>query len=254
MAESIEFKSSQLTLTLVRVLSTDMDGIEQALAEKMAKGGRFLIGAPVVVDPVCEMNSVHLAQITELLRQQQLTPVGIRTAEPSLVDYAQLCGLAVFKPASAATSAPVATPPVPVVTEAPTVAPTVAPTNAPEAAQPSAPLSESASLVKAIRLTGLRSGQAEKHLLHDVTVSGSINSGAELYVGGNLTVLGACRGRVHAGATGDRSARILARDFNPELVSIAGVFLLADDIPDAAKKGLVEVYLDDQSIKFSILG
>jgi len=246
MADILEFKSSQLSLTLVRVYDADMEKVADLLEEKLAKAGRFLKGAPVVVDPACPFNSVQLAQVLELLRQHQMTPVGVRSNDPNLVEYAELCGLAVFKPnaiTKSEDSAAQAT-----VARATSASPTEKPTAAPSVAEPVQHASTTAH-----RLTSLRSGQLEKVMLSDVLVSGSINSGAELYAGGNITVLGSVRGRLHAGATGDRNARIIAKDFNPELVSISGVFLLSDDIPSLAKRGWVEVYLEQQTLKFHSL-
>jgi septum site-determining protein MinC len=239
MAEALEFKSSQLSLTLVRVHDANMTTVGSLLESKLAKAGKFLKGAPVVVDPIATLTSVQLAQLLELLRQYQMTPVGVRTSDAHLVDYAEMCGLAVFKPSSANNS---------VAKQAP------AASEKPEAEVTTKPVkaNESAT-VKAIRIANLRSGQLEKHMQSDVIIEGSLNSGAELFVGGNITVLGSVRGRIHAGAGGDRDARIIARNFNPELVSIAGVFLLADDIPALAKQGWVEVYLLQNSLKFQSL-
>jgi len=241
MADILEFKSSQLSLTLVRVYDADMDKVAGMLEEKLAKAGRFLKGAPVVVDPACPFNSVQLAQVLELLRQHQMTPVGVRSNDPSLVEYAELCGLAVFKPSANSKSE-----------DAPAVSRSSVPTEPPTAAPIQVPEQHN-SLTTAHRLVSLRSGQLEKHMIGDVLVTGGVNSGAELYAGGNITVLGSVRGRIHAGATGDRAARIIAKDFNPELVSISGVFLLSDDIPSLAKRGWVEVYLEQQTLKFHSL-
>jgi septum site-determining protein MinC len=237
MADILEFKSSQLSLTLVRVYDADMDIVADLLEEKLAKAGRFLKGAPVVVDPVCSFNSVQLAQLLELLRQHQMTPVGVRTNESTLVEYAELCGLAVFKPSAASKQ-----------DDAVAVHHAALNSNDKPSIAPQQP-----ELTTAHRLVSLRSGQLEKIMFADVLVSGSVNSGAELYAGGNITVLGSVRGRVHAGATGDRDARIIAKDFNPELVSISGVFLLSDDIPSSAKRGWVEVFLEQQTLKFRSL-
>lgn len=255
MADAIEFKTSQLSLTLVRVHQNDMQAVAQLLETKLAKASKFLRGAPVVVDPLCDLNSVQMAQLLEYLRQHQLTPVGVRTREQHLIDYAEMCGLAVFKPSNHTAGA-----------EA-TVAATVdtAKVNAAEATSSATQTTVSAQtehndasskavgVHKAKRIASLRSGQCEQHLNEDVILEGNLNSGAELFVGGNLTVLGALRGRVHAGAGGDRDCRIIARQLNPELISIAGVFLLADDIPQLAKQGWVEVYLDNTSLKFNVL-
>lgn len=244
MADILEFKSSQLSLTLVRVYDADMEKVADLLEEKLAKAGRFLKGAPVVVDPACPFNSVQLAQVLELLRQHQMTPVGVRSNDPNLVEYAELCGLAVFKPN--ATTKPENAAAQAIVARATTASPSEKSTDT--VAEPVQHAPTTAHL-----LASLRSGQLEKVMLNDVLVSGSINSGAELYAGGNITVLGSVRGRLHAGATGDRNARIIAKDFNPELVSISGVFLLSDDIPSLAKRGWVEVYLEQQTLKFHSL-
>ncbi|MCL5796076.1 MAG: septum site-determining protein MinC [Gammaproteobacteria bacterium] len=255
MSDALEFKSSQLSLTLVRIHASDMTAIGELLTTKLAKAGKFLRGAPVVVDPLCGLSSVQLAQLLELLRQHQLTPVGIRTKDAHLVDYAEMCGLAVFKPSavgeknSEATTATNTTE-APAATVAESVSAQSTPSNSDSG---SLTEKEAPSVQKALRIPSLRSGQFEKHLLNDVIVEGGINSGAELFVGGNITVLGAVRGRLHAGAAGDRTARIIAKNFNPELVSIAGIFLLADDIPQLVKQGWVEIYLEQNSLKFKTL-
>jgi septum site-determining protein MinC len=243
MADVLEFKSSQLSLTLVRVHHADMDAIATLLESKLAKAGRFLKGAPVVVDPSCSFNSIQLAQLLELLRQHQMTPVGVRTSDANLIEYAELCGLAVFKPQ------------VVVKQEDAVVNQTPAPMATPVQKSEENSLRDHQAdvLVTAKYLPNLRSGQLEKYMLGDVLVRGSVNSGAELYAGGHITVLGSVRGRIHAGAAGNREARIIAKDFNPELVSISGVFLLSDDIPSLAKRGWVEVYLEQQALKFHSL-
>jgi septum site-determining protein MinC len=257
MSDALEFKSSQLSLTLVRIHASDMNVIGDLLTTKLAKASKFLRGAPVVVDPLCGLSSVQLAQLLELLRQHQLTPIGIRSKDAHLVDYAEMCGLAIFKPSQVNDKHPEASANA---TTTEGVVSTVASAYvANEATQvvssdSSVLTDKKASQVnKALRVPNLRSGQLEKHLLNDVIVEGAINSGAELFAGGNITVLGGVRGRIHAGAAGDVSARIIAKNLNPELVSIAGIFLLADDIPQLVKQGWVEVYLEMNSLKFQTL-
>ena len=76
----------------------------------------------------------------------------------------------------------------------------------------------------------VRSGQVIQHLDGDVTVLGSVASGAEVIAGGSIHVYGALRGRAIAGAVGDPAARILARKFEPELIAIDGLYKTADDL------------------------
>ena len=94
----------------------------------------------------------------------------------------------------------------------------------------------------------VRSGQVIQHLDGDVTVIGSVASGAEIIAGGSIHVYGALRGRAIAGATGDPSARILARRFEPELVAIDGLYKTADDLATGKLGHAVQARLDGDTI------
>ena len=78
-------------------------------------------------------------------------------------------------------------------------------------------LGEAAMLVR----RSLRSGQRITHESH-IIVLGDIHPGAEVISGGNVLVIGSCRGMVHAGAGGNASAKIIARRLEPTSLSIAG--------------------------------
>lgn len=75
---------------------------------------------------------------------------------------------------------------------------------------------EAAFMVK----RSLRSGQRIHYPGH-VVVLGDIHPGAEVVSGGNVLVLGNCRGLVHAGAGGDRSAKVIALRLAPTVICIA---------------------------------
>lgn len=66
----------------------------------------------------------------------------------------------------------------------------------------------------------LRSGQSLVHEGH-VVVLGDVNPGAQIVAGGNVVVWGRLRGLVHAGAHGDRQARICALELVPTQLRIA---------------------------------
>lgn len=68
----------------------------------------------------------------------------------------------------------------------------------------------------------LRSGQSLNYPGH-IVVIGNINPGAEIIAGGSIAVMGMCRGSIHAGINGDRSAKIVAFRLAPAVLSIAGV-------------------------------
>ena len=66
----------------------------------------------------------------------------------------------------------------------------------------------------------LRSGQRISYTGH-VVVMGDVHPGAEVVSGGNILVMGSCRGNVHAGAEGNTSAKVIAWKLNPTVLSIA---------------------------------
>ena len=67
----------------------------------------------------------------------------------------------------------------------------------------------------------LRSGQCITYPRH-VVVLGDIHPGAEVVSGGDVLVLGSCRGVIHAGAGGDHAAKVIARRLAPTVLTIAG--------------------------------
>ena len=79
----------------------------------------------------------------------------------------------------------------------------------------------------------VRSGQSVVFMEGDVTVLGSVGSGAEIVAGGSIHVYGALRGRALAGATGNARARIFCRRVEAELLAIDSYYRTADEIEDS---------------------
>jgi septum site-determining protein MinC len=73
----------------------------------------------------------------------------------------------------------------------------------------------------------LRGGQA-LHNLGNIVVIGDVNPGAELVASGDIVVFGALRGVAHAGAHGDRSARVIALELAPTQLRIATAIATSD--------------------------
>jgi septum site-determining protein MinC len=111
---------------------------------------------------------------------------------------------------------------------APRAAAPAAQTQAARAPIPSAPNAEPASLLID---HSVRSGQSIAFETGDITILGSVASGAEVVAGGSIHVYGALRGRAIAGLAGNAKARIYCRKLHAELVAIDGVYQTADDMP-----------------------
>ncbi|MBX3568677.1 MAG: septum site-determining protein MinC [Rhizobiaceae bacterium] len=100
----------------------------------------------------------------------------------------------------------------------------------------------------------VRSGQSILFPEGDVTVVGSVASGAEIVAGGSIHVYGTLRGRAMAGTTGAASARIFCRKLEAELIAIDGFYRTAEDLDPDLWGRAVQIWLEGEAIKAGILG
>lgn len=96
----------------------------------------------------------------------------------------------------------------------------------------------------------VRSGmnlKSEGHLV----IKGDVNPGAEISAAGNIVVLGALKGIVHAGTGGDRDAYVAALQLSPTQIRIADIITRAPDdaveaiVPEYAYIKDDRIYIDD---------
>jgi septum site-determining protein MinC len=99
----------------------------------------------------------------------------------------------------------------------------------------------------------VRSGQQVVHPHGDVTVIGSVASGAEIIAAGSVHVYGALRGRVLAGAYGNNSARIFCRRLEAELIAIDGHCVMADDIHPHLREACIQAWLDKDALEITTM-
>lgn len=105
--------------------------------------------------------------------------------------------------------------------------------------------SESASLLIE---SPVRSGQSIVFPEGDVTIVGSVASGAEIVAGGSIHVYGALRGRAIAGSLGVERARIFCARFDAELVAINGLYKSADEMGAHLRGRPVQARLEKESM------
>ena len=94
----------------------------------------------------------------------------------------------------------------------------------------------------------VRSGQSVVFPSGDVTVIGSVASGAEVVAGGSIHIYGTLRGRAMAGSTGNARARIFCRKIEAELLAIDGLYKTADDIDASLRSRPVQVWLEGDAL------
>ncbi|THF63357.1 septum site-determining protein MinC [Pseudothauera rhizosphaerae] len=229
---AIEFRNATLGATVAVLRETEPAGLADALHKMLGGMPDFFSGEATVLDFGTLEGSperIDWAGLLSLLRRYQLQPVGVRNLPPDFAEGARRAGLALLDGAELRErqGAPA---PAPVRAEPPPPPPAPAP----------APISAGTMFVD----RPLRSGQQVYARGGDLVVLAGVSNGAEIIADGSIHCYGPLRGRALAGAQGDTSARIVATNFGPELVSIAGVYRTFDKgIPEhlAGRAALVRL-------------
>jgi septum site-determining protein MinC len=115
---------------------------------------------------------------------------------------------------------------------------------------PAKPAAKPASLMVE---TPVRSGQSVVFIEGDITVLGSVGSGAEIVAGGSIHVYGTLRGRAMAGAAGDARARIFCHRVEAELLAIDCYYKTAEEIDDSLRRRPAQAWLEGDTLKVSAL-
>ncbi|WP_207486017.1 septum site-determining protein MinC [Arenibaculum pallidiluteum] len=100
----------------------------------------------------------------------------------------------------------------------------------------------------------IRSGRQVYAARGDLVVLGPVSPGAELLADGNIHVYGPLRGRALAGLSGDRNARIFCQSLEAEMVSIAGLYRISEDMDPAVQRKPVQIWLDEGYLRIDPLG
>jgi septum site-determining protein MinC len=101
--------------------------------------------------------------------------------------------------------------------------------------------------------TPVRSGQSIVFPEGDVTVIGSVSSGAEIVAGGSIHIYGTLRGRAMAGINGNSSARIYCQKIEAELLAIDGYYRTAEEFDAALRNRPIQASLDGETLRITPL-
>jgi septum site-determining protein MinC len=99
----------------------------------------------------------------------------------------------------------------------------------------------------------VRSGQSVIFTEGDVTVLGSVGSGAEIVAGGSIHIYGTLRGRAMAGVNGNPHARIYCQKIEAELLAIDGYYQTAEQIDDTLRNRPAQAWLEGDIMKITPL-
>jgi septum site-determining protein MinC len=102
-------------------------------------------------------------------------------------------------------------------------------------------------------LENVRSGQSIVFPDGDVTVLGSVSSGAEIVAGGSIHVYGTLRGRAMAGVNGNSAARIYCLRIEAELLAIDGYYQTAEELDASLRSRPVQAWLEGEIMRVTPL-
>ena len=99
----------------------------------------------------------------------------------------------------------------------------------------------------------VRSGQSIIFPEGDVSVLGSVGSGAEIVAGGSIHIYGTLRGRAMAGHMGNPRARIFCQKIEAELLAINGYYRTAEEIDAGLRGRPMQAWLNDNVMMITAL-
>ncbi|WP_198335313.1 septum site-determining protein MinC [Psychrobacter celer] len=262
-APALAFYGKMLTFSRLQFGTDELSAIEAQLAATLSGKSSNI---PVLIDSEVEQD---LSALVELLWSWGLQPIGVVTG---LLDaQARELRLAIF-PADGKRIERILPTKKPATQRQQVIADQPAESSAASSPEDNAATDSTATtettladvaaetLVSAEQITSLiydqmlRSGQSLNHVGGDLILTNSVNSGAEAITDNSLHVYGRAQGRLVAGATGDKDARIFCQVFNPSLVSVAGTYCLRDNLPEHVIDKSVQVrFVEGEGLVFTVM-
>lgn len=219
--KALEFKSRMLSLTRVRVLDTDVAAIDAQLQEFARQMPQAMQGMPVILEADTRLD---LGVVLASLKKAGMQPLAC--VDGPLNESARTWGLAVLPPDSGSNKT---------------------------ARVPSAAAPPATRRCARVVTEPVRSGQQIYVADAELIVTSTVSAGAEVIADGCVHVYASLRGRAVAGAKGDVTARVFCRRFEAELIAIAGVYAVAEQMQGDLRGKPVQAYLQDGKLKIERL-
>ncbi len=227
-------------MALVLAPEVPLDGWLKALDAQMERSPNFFDARPVVVDlGAVPREQLGVADFLQLLEQRGIRIIGTEGAHPSWTGI-EAWGRPL--PVSGKPGREIAPPEAEPARDAPRTE-----------RVPSPAVVGGGEANTLLIDQPIRSGQSVVFERGDITVLGSVASGAEVMAGGSVHIYGTLRGRAIAGLAGHPGARIFCSKLQAELLAIDGVYQTADDMPAKILGKPVQAWLDGEQMRISVL-
>ena len=227
--QPFQIRGSLQTLLSLRLVEPHDPEFFGKFLDKIAHSPDFFRNAPILLDagPVASLPPIDFDEFVAKLRQHRIVPVGLQNGSPEWNKAAIDAGLAILPEGRVAETA----------RKEPEPAAEAAKQAVRHAASP-------ALLIK----EPVRGGQQIYAPDGDIVVLAPVGHGAELIAGGHIHVYGSLRGRAFAGIDGDEEAMIFCDQLNAELLSIAGIHMVSEQIDERLLKKRAKVACDGEKL------
>ena len=254
---AFEIKGTVSSLTVLRLRTVDVERVEAELLQRVNPFPQIFLQAPVVIDAaLLDGQPVPWEAIAKVLRAVKLVPVGAANVPAAETDLAVSSGFGIVQLGSRlravdpeVRSEEANDPPVSLAAEPTAPPPAPEPTSPPPAPPEVQPIVREALVVA----QPVRGGQVVYARGVDLVARAPVNAGAQVIADGSIHIWAPLRGRALAGAQGRKDARIFCLSLEAELLSVAGEYVLADEIPDDLRGRPVQVFLDGERVRIAPL-
>jgi septum site-determining protein MinC len=223
-----QLRAATLTLLTLKLVNPADPDFFPRLGTMLSLAPGFYRNAPIVLDLSATglRPPVDFPDFLGRLRELGINPVGIQRANAAWERAAAEAGLPPFPSGrSVDPSSSSSTDPAPILKE-----PSKAAGGTRIIAEP------------------VRSGRQVYAHRGDLIVLGPVSHGAELLADGHIHVYGPLRGRALAGMSGDRSARIFCRALEAELVAVAGLYMVSEQLDPALLGKPAQIRFDGDAL------
>lgn len=223
MKQAFHFKGGNYTISAININVTEYSQVESLLNSKLSQSKSFFHNIPFAIDirdidqnENCSLE--FLEKVIVSFKDNGMIPVGFVVDNKDLKSQLAKAGYNILKSGKV------------------------------KETQTDEPKAYTAAKVIT---SPVRTGQSINARDRDVIVTANVNNGAEIIADGSIIVYGRIGGRVIAGSSGNKKAKIICKDLRAELVSIAGKYVTLNNesipVDDKSTEGYI-VYLQDDKI------
>jgi len=237
-----QMKGSVVTTIVLELTHYSEKAFIQQLRERVDQAPMLFQKSPIVIslEKLDSDQIIDLKHISELCQEAGLQPMAIKGGQPAHHDAIKSSGL-VHLPSSSvrvATSQKPEPPPLPE-----------------EVVKPGKDQTENGIQSSMVITQPVRSGQQIYARGADLIIMSQVSEGAEVLADGHIHVYGSLRGRALAGVNGNKEARIFSRSLEAELLSVAGNFIISDDLVSRSDvwKQPAQAFLRNDSLEIKTL-